>query len=134
MYTPALTFDQAFFLRRTGEKNRTPDYSGTLSMRPPVGHKVAALNKEVLETREGFSLVHVAVGKMGGGRWWGTGSTVRYPSTDSSVQILIFQIHQIFNILCFLWEKNISFPRGPKINPKFRQNRQRVVMVVTMQI
>lgn len=37
-------------------------------MRPPVGHKVAALDNEVLQTREGFSLVQVAVAQMGGGR------------------------------------------------------------------
>lgn len=65
-----LTFDQAFsfFGEREENKNRTPDNSRTLLMRPPVGHKVAALDNEVLQTREGFSLVQVAVAQMGGGR------------------------------------------------------------------
>lgn len=63
-----LTFDQAFsfFGEREENKNRTPDNSRTLLMRPPVGHKVAAFDKEVLQTREGFSLVQVAVAQMGG--------------------------------------------------------------------
>ena len=66
-----LTFDQAFsFFGEREEKKiyRTPDNSRTLLMRPPVGHKVAALDNEVLQTREWFSLLQVAVAQMGGRR------------------------------------------------------------------
>ena len=66
--------------------------------------------------------------------------TVWYPSTNSSLQISIFQIHQIFNISYFPQfnlsrplRKNISFPKCPKITQKFTQNRQTVVMVISIE-
>ena len=51
-----------------------------------------------------------------------------YPPINSSLQISIFQIHQIFNISYFpqfnlSFEKNISFQKYPKITQKFTQNR-----------
>ena len=57
----------------------------------------------------------------------GRGS-VWYPPTNSSLQISIFQIHQIFNVSYFLqfnlsFEKKISFPKCGKITQKFTQNR-----------
>ena len=52
--------------------------------------------------------------------WQGT---VWYPSTNSSHQISIFQIHQIFNISYFCqfnlsFEKKNLFPKMPKTHPK----------------
>ena len=49
--------------------------------------------------------------------------TLRYPSTNSSLQISIFQIHQIFNISYFpqfnlSFEKKYIFPKKPKNHPK----------------
>ena len=46
-----------------------------------------------------------------------------YPSTNSSLQISIFQIHQIFNISYFpqfnlSFEKKYLFPKTPKNHPK----------------
>ena len=48
---------------------------------------------------------------------------VWYPSTNSSLQISIFQIHQIFNISYFhqfnlSFEKKYLFPKMPKNHPK----------------
>ena len=62
-----------------------------------------------------------------------------YPSINSSLQIAIFQIHQIFNISYFLQfnlsiEKNSSFPKCPKITQKCTQNRQTVVMAISIEI
>ena len=49
--------------------------------------------------------------------------TVWYPSTNSSLRISIFRIHQIFNISYFLqfnlsFEKKYLFPKMPKNHPK----------------
>ena len=54
-------------------------------------------------------------------------------------KISIFQIHQIFNISYFpefnlSFEKNISFPKCPKITQKFTQNRQTVVNEISREI
>ena len=50
--------------------------------------------------------------------------TVWCPSTYSSLQILIFYIHQIFNILYFRQFNLSSSPKCPKIAQKFTQNCQ----------
>ena len=63
-----------------------------------------------------------------------------YPSTNSSLQISIFQIHQIFKFSYFPHfntyplRKNISFPKCPKITQKFTQNRQTVVNEISREI
>ena len=70
----------------------------------------------------------------------GRGLHVWYPSTNSSLQILIFQIHQIFNISYFpqinlsFEEKKIPLPKCPEITQKFTQNRQPVVMIISIEI
>ena len=56
--------------------------------------------------------------------WYGT---VWCPSTNSSLQISIYQIHQIFNISYFpqfnlSFEKKISFPQCPKIYTKLQNS------------
>ena len=48
---------------------------------------------------------------------------MNYPSTNSSLQISIFQIHQTFNISYFpqfnlSFEKKYLFPKTPKNHPK----------------
>ena len=53
----------------------------------------------------------------------GLKGTVWYPSTNSSLQISIFQIHQIFNISYFpqfnlSFEKKCLFPKMTKNHPK----------------
>ena len=53
----------------------------------------------------------------------GHGPSNWYPSTNSSLQISIFQIHQIFNISYFpqfnlSFEKESLFPKTPKNHPK----------------
>ena len=55
--------------------------------------------------------------------------TAQYSSTNSSLQISIFQIHQIFNISYFpqLNLSLIPLPKYPKITQKFPQNSQTVV-------
>ena len=51
-----------------------------------------------------------------------------------------FPIHQIFRIfhiflnLTYPLRKNISFPKCPEITQKFSQNRQTVIMVISIQI
>ena len=62
-----------------------------------------------------------------------------YPSTNSSRQISIFQIHQIFNISYFpqfslSFEKISLFPKMSKTNQKFTQNRKTVVMIMSIEI
>ena len=57
----------------------------------------------------------------------------------SSLQISIFQIHQIFNISYFpqfnlSFEKKYLFPKMSKINQKFTQNRQTVVNEISREI
>ena len=70
--------------------------------------------------------------KVGSGLFW-------RPSTNSSLQISIFQFHQIFNIsyfpqLTYPLRKNIFFPKCPKITQKFTQNSQTVVNKVSRRI
>ena len=60
----------------------------------------------------------------------------QYPSNNSSLQISICQIHQIFNISYFL-QFNLSFEKKylfPKITQKFTQNRLTVVNVMSIEI
>ena len=58
------------------------------------------------------------------------------PSINSSFEISIFQIQQIFNISCFLFNltyplrKYISFTKCLKITQKFTQNRKTLVNVL----
>ena len=61
------------------------------------------------------------------------------PSTNSSLQNSIFEIHQNFNISYFpqfnlSFEKNITFQICPKITPKFTQNRLTVVAKISIKI
>ena len=69
--------------------------------------------------------------------WQGT---VRYPSTNSSLQISIFQIHQIFNNSYFSqfnlsFEKKYLFPKIAKDHTqKFTQNHQTEVNEMSRQI
>ena len=56
------------------------------------------------------------------------------PSTNSSLQISIFQIHQILKYSYFpqfnlSFEKKISFPKFPKITHKFRQTAKQWLMI-----
>ena len=65
--------------------------------------------------------------------------TVWYPSSNSSLQISIFQILQIFIIsyfpnLTYPLRKSISFPKFPKITQTFTQNRQTVVNGTSIEI
>ena len=58
---------------------------------------------------------------------------------DMRLLIFHFKFHQIFNISYFsqfnlFFEKNISFPKCPKITQKFTQNRQTVVMGISREI
>ena len=62
--------------------------------------------------------------------------TVWCPSTNSSLQISIVQIQQIFNISYFSQFNlfNISFPKCPQITQKFTQNHQTVVNEINREI
>ena len=63
--------------------------------------------------------------------------TVWCPSTNSSLQISLFQIHRTFHIFLNFPDplrKNISFPKCPKITQKFTQNRQTEVNVIRIEI
>ena len=62
--------------------------------------------------------------------------TAQYSSTNSSLQISIFQIHQIFNISYFpqLNLSLIPLPKCPKITQKFPQNSQTVVNEISREI
>ena len=68
--------------------------------------------------------------------WWGT---VWCPSTNSALQISIFQIYQIFNSSYFpqfnlSFEKKISFQKCPKTTQKFTQNRLTVLNKISIEI
>ena len=54
----------------------------------------------------------------------GRGS-VWYPPTNSSLQISIFQIHQIFNVSYFL-QFNLSFEKKKNLFSKMRKNHLKI--------
>ena len=62
------------------------------------------------------------------------------PSTNSSLQISIFQIHQIFNISYFpqfnlsIEKKYRLFPKMPQNHPKMYTNRKTVVNEISREI
>ena len=63
-------------------------------------------------------------------------ATVWYPSTNSSLQISIFQIHKIFNHSYFP-QFNLSFEKNyifPLFLFKFTANRQTVFVVISIEI
>ena len=63
--------------------------------------------------------------------------TVLRPSTNSSLQISIFQIIKSSTFRIFLFypfRKNISFTQWPKIAQKFTQNRQKVANEISREI
>ena len=55
----------------------------------------------------------------------GRGLHVWYPSTNSSLQISIFQIHQIFNISYFP-QINLSFEEKKNPSPKMPRNHPKI--------